>query len=333
MKRVKYLVYYFDGTQQGRDRSETRDWSNIVRLHDMLAAHPPEGASLAQVYSDGVGCRGGEYVTGSLAGVGIRKRIEEAYYHLGGQCIKARTRGVELRIYVFGFSRGAYEARLFCQLVDFCGVTGGEVSYDEAMQWLETTNGDAISSAMTDGKLYPAPDIQMLGLFDTVAMTGYGSGVDLSMCPRCVKHVCHAMSYNERRLIFPLMRFSPGQGNVEEVWFLGSHTDVGGGYLVRGLADYTLRWMIEKAQAHGLPILESELAGDTATHRVQFNDSATAVQIAAGLAVKERESLVGDVFHWSVKDERVLFVDKVPPLPAEELIAYLPKASSETMRA
>jgi len=333
MKKVKYLVYYFDGTLQDRDRSETRDWSNIVRLHDMLEAQPPEDAALAQIYSDGVGCRGGEYATGSIAGVGIRKRIEEAYYHIGGQCLKAQARGVELRIFVFGFSRGAYEARLFCRLVDYCGVPGGDASYDEAMQWLEKMNRDAVSQAMKEGRHFPAPDIQMLGLFDTVAMTTYGSGIDLSKCPACVKHVCHAMSYNERRSLFPLMRFSPGQGNVEEVWFLGSHTDVGGGYLVRGLADYTLRWMIEEAQAHGLPILESELAGDTATHKVQFNDSANTIQTAAGLAVKERVALAGDVFHWSVKDERALFNNEVPPLPAEEAIAYVPKVRGETMRA
>ena len=51
----------------------------------------------------------------------------------------------------------------------------------------------------------------------------------------------------------------PGQ-MIEQVWFAGSHSDVGGWYDERGLANVTLHWMLGKASGCGLRIREGELA-------------------------------------------------------------------------
>lgn len=324
----KYAVYLFDGTTQSRDKSEYKDWSNIVRLHAVIFSHPPSDGVLLDMYGDGVGCRVNETIFGSTMGKGLEKRIEEAYYDLGTQVGKARKGGDNLHVFVFGFSRGAYAARLFCELVACCGVPSNEGSYAEAMSRLGAHDLDAAQKGVMDGKYLSPPYIDLLGLFDTVKMTKYGSGVDISKLPNIVRHACHAMSYHERRSIFPLTRFAPGQLNVEEVWFVGSHTDIGGGYVKRGLADHSLAWMVDRANECGLPIKLTAIDGDTAKHVSKFNDSAAWYQTACGLLTKKRVALTDDVFHWSVADERGLVSDVVPTLPDASLIAYTPKSDA-----
>ncbi len=39
---------------------------------------------------------------------------------------------------------------------------------------------------------------------------------------------------------------------VQQVWFCGSHTDIGGGYESKGISDIPLSWMFDKAMEHGL---------------------------------------------------------------------------------
>ena len=324
----KYAVYLFDGTTQDRHKSEYKDWSNIVRLHALVFSHPPSDGVLLDMYGDGVGCRVNETIFGSTMGKGLEKRIEEAYYDLGTQVGNARKGGDDLHVFVFGFSRGAYAARLFCELVACCGVPSNEGSYDEAMSRLVAHDLDAVQKGVADGKYLSPPNIDMLGVFDTVKMTKYGSGVDISKLPNIVRHACHAMSYHERRCFFPLTRFAPDQSNVEEVWFVGSHTDIGGGYVKRGLADHSLVWMVYKANEYGLPIELTAIDEDTAKHVSKFNDSAVWYQTAWGLFTKKREALPGDVFHWSVADERALVANEVPALPDGEAIAYTSKPNN-----
>lgn len=131
---------------------------------------------------------------------------------------------------------------------------------------------------------------------------------------------------NERKAIFPLTWFAPGQSRVEEVWFLGSHTDVGGGYAKRGLADRSLEWMIEEANAHGLPIKTTPIDGDVADHAVAFNDS------SMGLT-KNRIARENDIFHWSVQAERDRFENIEPLLPSANAIAYSPRPNAHMMIA
>ena len=43
------------------------------------------------------------------------------------------------------------------------------------------------------------------------------------------------------------------------MWFRGVHSDVGGGNGNRGLNDITLKWMMSKARAAGLPISDTDI--------------------------------------------------------------------------
>ena len=329
----KYAVYLFDGTTLSRRKDEYKDWSNIVRLHYLIHAHPPTDGVLLDMYGDGVGCRVNEKIFGSTLGKGLGERIEEAYYDLGAQAVDSAKCGNEIKVYVFGFSRGAYAARLFCELVACCGVPSDGGSYDEAMRALVKHDRAAAAKGLESGRYLPSPVIELLGVFDTVKMTNVGADVDISKLPGIVRHACHAMSYHERRSFFPLTRFAPGQPNVEEVWFCGSHTDVGGGYVKRGLADRSLEWMVSKASKYGLSIRLGPIKGDTAKHDSVFNDSAVWYQTLCGLLVKKREVYPGDTFHRSVAYERALVVDAVPALPDESVIAYTSNLDATAMMA
>ncbi len=72
-----------------------------------------------------------------------------------------------------------------------------------------------------------------------------------------VWHAAHAMAIDERRRPFEPTPFkrqadAPRTQTIEQVWFAGVHSDVGGGYPDPQLADITLLWMAEQAAAHGL---------------------------------------------------------------------------------
>lgn len=131
---------------------------------------------------------------------------------------------VDIFIDVFGFSRGAAEARVFCT-------------------WLnELFEGETLCGI-------PAR-VRMLGIFDTVASVGlptstavagsltdghmsWASAENLQVAP-CVKNCVHYIAMHENRPSFPLDRIIRSDNSLppggHEYAFPGMHSDVGGGY-------------------------------------------------------------------------------------------------------
>nr|WP_255459824.1 DUF2235 domain-containing protein [Herbaspirillum sp. Sphag1AN] len=126
-----------------------------------------------------------------------------------------------IRVAVFGFSRGAIQARSFCYWLD--AALGGK----------NTLAGMPI-------------EINFLGLFDSVASVGLAHSAakttplffadghfswaaeTLKPLPSLVKQTVHYIAAHEQRMNFPVTRVK-GQ-NVVEVPYPGVHSDVGGGY-------------------------------------------------------------------------------------------------------
>jgi len=112
--------------------------------------------------------------------------------------------------------------------------------------------------------------ITMLGVWDTVGSLGilaifggvdsliYGF-LDTGLHPDVLK-AYQAVAIDERRKEFPptLWTSQPAPGQtLEQIWFTGAHSDVGGGYgpdpgTQTALSDITLSWMMTKAWALGL---------------------------------------------------------------------------------
>lgn len=109
-------------------------------------------------------------------------------------------------------------------------------------------------------------DIEFMGLFDTVEAFGVPIeelrvAIDWAIWPisfrnhrpsRKVKHIRHALALDDERTTFhPLRidqsRLAPGQ-TVNEVWFAGVHSDVGGGYPESTLSFVPLVWMADQLE-------------------------------------------------------------------------------------
>jgi len=81
--------------------------------------------------------------------------------------------------------------------------------------------------------------------------------------PPNVEHCFHAMALDESRLFFPLTRLGKGRGTspkLEEVWFRGVHSDVGGGNGNRGMNWIALNWIYSAAKRCGLPMNDEAIA-------------------------------------------------------------------------
>lgn len=112
--------------------------------------------------------------------------------------------------------------------------------------------------------------IEFIGVWDTVPALGLPAAVinklvnvvpswkhrfhDFRLHPS-IKNAYHALSIDDDRQWFlPTIwdAYNDAYQKVEQVWFSGSHTDVGGGFDEAGLSDITLEWMVQKAVAHGI---------------------------------------------------------------------------------
>lgn len=166
-------------------------------------------------YQDGVGSGGWfDRFLGGITGWGGKKRVKKAVKYL-------ENKSPSIVIDVVGFSRGSALAIDFCNRIDKLGY-----------------------------------QVRCLMLFDTVASFGFAGnniniGYDLG-APENVEHVFHAMSLDERRVLFPLTRVKGGV----EVWFRGFHSDIGGGNGNIGLNAIPLTWMLERGITVGLPFVK-----------------------------------------------------------------------------
>ena len=216
---IRNLCVFIDGTNQNRSRKEMATDSNVVCLYN--ASPNIETGEVRQrcYYRKGVGTRSHETITGGALGFGLDERITEARMWLEDECALAAEDGCEPRIYLFGFSRGAFAIRVLASLLE--------------------------------------REVECLGVWDTVKATP-GNDFGVADLPAYVKHAFHAMAIDEHRSIFDVFRFNRLERVVER-WFSGSHTDVGGGYKNRMLADVTLRWMARNARNCGLIVDERKI--------------------------------------------------------------------------
>lgn len=260
-------LYAFDGTSREDDIENEKD-TNVVRF-----ARAYRGC---RIYRSGVGTRFGGFgrVLGGWMGLGLHQRVGEALDALN----KNFARG-DRDIDVIGFSRGAAAARHFVNQV-----------------W------DDIG-----GKKPDAPRVRFLGLFDTVASTGIIPGpldlnLDLDLPPN-VQKCCHAMALDEGRASFNLQRVKPRKGTtvpagtIEEVWFRGCHSDIGGGFAHDKLANITLCWMFARAAAAGVTFDEREVQLAVAGR----DRSSVITRAPFDKGKKKRKAKKGDLIHCSVR--------------------------------
>lgn len=190
-------------------------------------------------------------------------------------------------VFLFGFSRGAATARAVTRFLDWAGglperrdvyylprffreylASHGRRSAAEVRRAIDANRA---AEPVPRGPLGPfrPVEITFLGVWDTVMALGSrfrdaGPGTAVAsrsfhVGPRpavCVRHARQALAIDEARYDFRpeiWIGNAPHQ-TLEQRWFAGVHSNVGGGYLDDGLANLAFHWILAEAEAQGLAV-------------------------------------------------------------------------------
>ena len=265
----KRLIVCSDGTWNTADQSKdgTPCPTNVVKMARAISPHDDEGRPQIVFYDQGVGTgRGLDRLTGGAFGRGLEKNVEDAYRFL----VTNYDEGDE--IYLFGFSRGAYTVRSTGGLIRNCGILKKRESHriPEAYTMYRRKDAHPDSQEARDFRAQYSfeASVYFIGVWDTVGSLGIPISwlrfltrhkyefhdVTLSST---VKNAYQALAIDEHRKAFRPAVWDTKRGadqTVEQVWFAGAHSNVGGGYADSGLSDLALKWMTQKAALVGLAI-------------------------------------------------------------------------------
>src|ERR1051325_6829356 len=273
------IIVCCDGTNNEFGPKNT----NVVRLVQVLDREAP---TQLVYYDPGVGTfpdpgtwtkmgkRLSEWIDLAFA-TDLSRKVEAAYTYLMNYWQP------DDRVYLFGFSRGAYSVRVLAALLYHLGLLprGSENMVPYAMRLFSGTRGGATdeqagkrnywalcsefrrtSARKIDGGDQRHFPIHFLGVWDTVSSvgwvwnpksypyTGYNPGI---------AHLRHAVSLDERRCMFRQNRLNnkkdPTQDLVQ-LYFPGVHSDVGGGYGDSYLWQPAFDWLVDEAAKAGLEL-------------------------------------------------------------------------------
>lgn len=264
------IVICNDGTwnsTESEDRGSIKP-TNITKISRAVNPVAEDGTTQITFYDEGVGTSWGQKVIGGITGLGLSANLLDSYRFLANNY----QEGDE--IYIFGFSRGAYTSRSLCGLISLIGlVTKDDVFYLPELYRLyrEDASAEEVDAFYTDKEIArSSPKIKMIGVFDTVGALGVPiskindwlndrelaefqfHNVELSPI---VEHAYHALAIDEKRKPFAASLWSSAPAEMiemEQRWFVGVHSNIGGGYHPDGLANIPLKYMVEKAAACGL---------------------------------------------------------------------------------
>ncbi len=201
-------------------------------------------------YVTGVGtCYMDEITMTKATGTDIPDRMKRGYDILSDWLNDNKCKPEENRIYLFGFSRGAYTARLFAHLIDKCGIPHDKRKCDEVIDAFLDHDTDA-GKLLSNNQARRMP-ITALCVWDTVK-AAWIDDYDDEALPDIVENAFHAMSIDENRGKFKLTQFNSDR--AVQRWFPGVHSDVGGGYLEdeSDLSNIALIWMLGRARDCGM---------------------------------------------------------------------------------
>lgn len=261
MATKKRLIVCLDGTWNTPDEGDNP--TNVVKI--MRAIRPTGNDEVHQIvfYDKGVGTGGPiDTIRGGVFGKGVDDNVQDGYRFL----VNNYVRGDEL--YLFGFSRGAFTARALAGFIGKYGmIEKGEM---RLLPQLWKLYEKRKSGKEATGKLKKALDagiadvsIKCVGVWDTVGALGIPAEVfgpanrkrfqflDASL-GKNVDVALHAVAIDEKRGPFvPTLWEKKARDTqlVEQVWFPGVHSNVGGSYLDARLSDTALDWMIKRLKA------------------------------------------------------------------------------------
>ncbi len=281
---AKNIILLSDGTGNSAAKANR---TNVWRFYRALDLTTPDQIAF---YDDGVGTQNFlpfKFLGGAF-GLGLARNVRQLYAFL------CRSYSKGDRIYLFGFSRGAFTVRLLVGLIIHQGILhfrSDEALRQKVKEAYKTFRKDRFRRGLSRGIRHlrgvtdsapqvaaTAPNIKFIGVWDTV--DAYGMPVDelatafdyfiyplrlpdQKLSKKVIK-AAHALAIDDERHTFhPVLWDEKGEppGRIEQVWFAGSHSNVGGGYPKNELSLVSLDWMISKVESKsGLRFIRSERA-------------------------------------------------------------------------
>ncbi|MUL48782.1 DUF2235 domain-containing protein [Mycobacterium sp. CBMA293] len=268
----KLLVVCCDGTWNTPDelRGGRLTPTNVTKTALAVAPTDLGGREQRVFYHRGVGTSPGEHLVGGMFGYGLGRDVQETYRFL----VQNFQPGDEL--FFFGFSRGAYTARSTVGFVRNAGILRPENAdrlddaYDLYRDRSNATCPRAIESTLFRRSYSYETRIRFIGVWDTVGAYGIPvTGVPFAKLfnkrlqfhdtalSSYVDAAFQALAIDEQRGPFRPTLWSqqddpPAHQQVEQVWFSGVHSNIGGGYPDHELSDIPLLWMVNRARSCGL---------------------------------------------------------------------------------
>lgn len=320
---MKRIVVCADGTWNMRDQLDEstgkRRPTNVTKLARAVLPRAGNGVDQIVFYDEGVGTSGGlDKLTGGAFGRGIERNVRDIYRFLSYNY----EAGDE--IFLFGFSRGAFTVRTLAGFMNRVGLLGKGDDYYVPDVYAAYESDEKPGSARWEQIFHnvkqrrECPSIRMIGVWDTVGSLGapglLGRVVnrdkyqyhDIAL-NRHVENAIHALAIDEQRSPFApdLWKRPAGwQGQLEQAWFAGVHSNIGGGYTPDGLANEALHWVIEKAEALGLRFDANYLEFFAPVFYSELKDSMTVTYRAMGRNVREigAHAADGESVHQSAVD-------------------------------
>jgi uncharacterized protein (DUF2235 family) len=291
----KNIIICSDGT--GNTAIKDRG-TNVFKLFEAvdLNGHRADPKLTPQValYDDGVGTESflPLKLLGGAFGWGLKRNVLDLYTGL------VRIYDPGDSIYLFGFSRGAFTVRTLAGIIAKCGILNWELTVTtdamtkavaaayrtyrrgyrtwlwrmfhlKSVQDVRESSAAAMANFKAEKQAGDA-EIHFMGVWDTVDAVGgpfHISDIINTFIHRfkfpdrelsdTVNYAVQALSIDDARAAFEPLLWE-GRSNMEQVWFAGVHSNVGGGYPKQGMSLVTFDWIIQKAALNGLRILTDD---------------------------------------------------------------------------
>jgi uncharacterized protein (DUF2235 family) len=293
---AKNIVICSDGT--GNSAVKDRG-TNVFKIFESIDLngnrYNPKLDPQVPIYDDGVGTEDFRPIKifAGITGWGLSRNVKQLYKEL------CRIYDPGDKIFLFGFSRGAFTVRTLAGFIVKCGIIDAQKqatakAFDDCvnraykayrscyrtvlMRLLRGETSDAATEEFKVRFCYGQQTrIHFIGVWDTVDAVGLPFHVsDLinaliyrfkfpnQRLSEQVDHAYHALAVDDDRHSFHPLLWDQRASNsgklqkIEQVWFAGAHSNVGGGYPKQGLSLTAMHWLMTKAQNAGLRFIPDE---------------------------------------------------------------------------
>ncbi|KAI0602991.1 hypothetical protein F4775DRAFT_587524 [Biscogniauxia sp. FL1348] len=285
----KRIIVCCDGTWQNADNGYIKPTSsdpvpklqipsNVTRISRCFKRRCSEGTFQIVYYQSGVGSRAGiiDRILGGAFGLGISENIREAYAYICANYVDGDE------IVLVGFSRGAFTARSIGGMISDLGLLtreGMEYFYPvfkDMQNWMNPDYEDPFPNLPFSDK--PKGTNAMDAYRQKLVENGYtrvrqgkGQGDFIKVkaigvwdtLSHKIEHAFHALALDETRGPFSPTLWERAEQcetlDLRQVWFPGSHANVGGGWEDQGIANTTLAWMMDQLSSVGVEFLSDAL--------------------------------------------------------------------------